>query len=320
LGILIDGAQYDNVLFTGKVRITRLDLGGFGSEWRTDFTFGSQWGIESEYYKPLARESRWFLAPRVYAQDTPFNLYDRSIQLADYRIRQYGTGVDLGYAFNRFSELRLGYEISDYRSSLRVGAPVLPTPHGRVGISSVRYNLDKLDSPIVPRQGEAVRSRVQWTDASPGAPRAFPLAELYLVGVHRTSKAGSVFVQAYGGSTFGHQDTGLPQFYLGGPGILSAYGEHELRTNQYYLLRAGYIRELANLPPLIGNKIYLISAYELGKTYGLPPSSTLSLSSRLPTDGTVALVIDTLFGPLSIGGSAGDTGHYKWYFSLGKVF
>jgi NTE family protein len=134
------------------------------------------------------------------------------------------------------------------------------------------------------------------------------------------SKPGSVFVQAYGGSTFGYQNTALPQFFLGGPGRLSAYGTNELRTNQYFLLRAGYIHELFKLPPLIGNKVYLMSAYELGKTYGVPPSSVFSPSSRLPNDGSVALVVDTLFGPLAVGGSAGDTGHYKWYFSVGRVF
>jgi len=319
LGILIDGADYNNVLFTTTARITVMDRVGFGSEWRTDFSIGSEWGAATELYKPLARRA-WFIAPRAYATDEPFDLYDRSTQLADYRIRQYGGALDLGYALNRSSELRLGYDISDLHSSLRVGSPILPTPTGRVGSSSIRYDLDTLDSPVVPRRGQAVRGRFQWTDEYPGSPQAFPLAELYMTEVVPVSKPGSVFAQAYGGTTFGRENTGLPQFLLGGPTRLSAYGTNELRTNQYFLFRLGYVHELASLPPLIGNKIYLLSTYELGKTYGLPPTSIFGLSSRLPNDGAVALVLDTLFGPLAIGASVGDTGHHKWYFRLGRIF
>jgi hypothetical protein len=30
-------------------------------------------------------------------------------------------------------------------------------------------------------------------------------------------------------------------------------------------------------------------------------------------------VINTLFGPLAIGGSVGDTGHREWFFRLGRI-
>jgi NTE family protein len=160
---------------------------------------------------------------------------------------------------------------------------------------------------------------MQWADAYPGAPAGFPLAELYIAGVKPVSKRGSVDLQAYGGSTFGHQNTGLPQFFLGGPGQLSAYGVHELRTDQYFLARLGYIRDLFNLPPLFGTKVYLVSAYELGKVYG-QPLSAFTHSSNLPMDGTTSIVVDTLIGPLAFGGSMGDTGHKKVFFSLGRIF
>jgi NTE family protein len=320
LGISIDGAEPDNVLFSMKARITVMDPFGFRSEWRTDFSVGSEWGATTELYKPLGPATGWFVAPRIHLTNEPFQLYSRSTQLADYRIYHYGGGLDVGYLFNRFSELRIGYDASYFRSSIRVGDPILPTPSGALRSSSIRYNLDTLDSPVIPRSGEAVRGTVQWTDAAPGAPTGFPLAELYVAGVHPISKPASIFAQAYGGSTFGHDHTGLPQFFLGGPGRLTAYGVNELRANQYFLVRLGYIRELAALPPLVGGKIYFLSAYELGKTYGLPPGSIPTASSRLPMDGTVALVVDTRVGPLAIGAAAGDTGHYAWYFRLGRIF
>ena len=190
LGMLIDGSDYNNVLFTANARITAADVAGFGSEWRTDLSVGSIWGMSTELYKPLAPDTRWFVAPRAYANNSPFDLYDRSTRIADYRIHRYGGGFDLGYAINRSSELRVGYDIGYFESSLRIGQPILPSPSGRTGASSLRYDLDTLDSPVIPRRGVALQVRLQWTDASPGAQRGFPLADVYWAAVRPVSKPG----------------------------------------------------------------------------------------------------------------------------------
>ena len=60
----IDGTEPDNVTYTLGGRLTFLDVGGFGSEWRTDFAIGNTYGISSEYYKRFTQASKWFYAPR----------------------------------------------------------------------------------------------------------------------------------------------------------------------------------------------------------------------------------------------------------------
>ena len=314
IGFLVDGSDVNNVRWTTNARITALDVGGFRSEWRTDLSIGSTWGISSEYYRPISATSKWFVAPRALAMSTPFDLYHRSTQLAQYRIRRYGGGVDWGYAINRFSEFRLGYEVGYLDPSLSIGSPVLPEPRGQTGISSIRYNLDQLDSPLVPRTGQIVRFRAAWIDAAPGASQGFPLSEVSAGVIRPVSKRGSAYLQAFGGTTFGHDDTGIPQFFLGGPSQWNAYGTNELRTNQYWLARVGYVHELFSLPPLLGYKTYFTSAYELGQAQRAPGVS------RLPNDGSLGLVAETLIGPLFVGGSVGDSGHRRVYFSLGRFF
>ena len=42
--------------------------------------------------------------------------------------------------------------------------------------------------------------------------------------------------------------------------------------------------------------------------------------SKLPNDGAAGVIARTALGPVFIGGSVGDTGHAKWFFSLGRVF
>jgi NTE family protein len=314
IGFLVDGSDLGNVRWTTNTRITALDVGGFRSEWRTDVSVGSTWGLSSEYYRPVTAVSKWFVAPRALATSVPFDLYNRSTQLAQYRIHRYGGGIDWGYAINRFSEVRFGYDVGYINTSLHIGSPLLPEPRGRIGTSSMRYSLDKLDSPVVPRSGQIARFRAAWTDSAPGSSKGFPLSEAYIGVIRPVSKRSSAYLQAYGGTTFSHDETGIPQFFLGGVGQFNAYGTNELRMNQYWLGRVGYLYELFSLPPLIGHKTYFTSAYEVGQAFRAPGSS------RLPNDGSLGLVAETLLGPLFIGGSAGDSGHHRVYFSLGRFF
>jgi NTE family protein len=314
VGFLIDGSQVENVRFTANARITALDVAGLGSEWRTDLSAGSTWGLSSEFYKPLRAGTKWFISPRAGATSNPFDLYDRTIDLAQYRVRQIGAGLDFGYAIDRFSQIRVGYEAGYLQTSLQTGDPVLATPAGRVGITSMRYELDHLDSAIVPRNGQSLTWRTQWDDASPGARRGFPLSEMGGSVVRPVSARASVYLQAFGGTTYGYQQTGIPQFFLGGPARLSAYGTNELRTDQYVLGRLGYLYELFRLPPMLGNRVYATAAYEFADAFAAPGAS------RFPTDGSVALAIETVLGPLVLGGSLGDTGHHKVWFQLGRFF
>jgi NTE family protein len=56
-GFEVDGSQPENVTFTMGGRLTFLDIAGFGSELRTDFQFGNNYGIATELYKPFTQTS-----------------------------------------------------------------------------------------------------------------------------------------------------------------------------------------------------------------------------------------------------------------------
>jgi hypothetical protein len=98
-------------------------------------------------------------------------------------------------------------------------------------------------------------------------------------------------------------------------GLLSAYGLNELLGNQYFTGRAGYLRKVFTLPSFVGKQVYLVGYGEVGKMYGDPLPAP-----RVSGDGAAGLLAETSFGPVFVGGSAGDTGHQKWFFQLGRVF
>jgi NTE family protein len=311
----VDGSESADVTFTQALRLTMMDVAGYRSEWRTDALFGNTYGISSELYKPFTAASKWFLAPHASASSTQFKIYQRSDPLVIYGRKDASIGADIGYGFNRFSEIRFGYEVGDLDAHVRLGQPQFPSISGRTGNAKLHFLVDHGDDPIIPRRGYTAETTFRWYDTSPGAPEAFPTMEGQVQFFQPITAPASIFVTAQGGTTFSSRETGpVPQFFLGGPLHLGAYGTNELFGNQYYFFRLGYLHDLFTLPPFLGKKIYAIGTYEFAKMYGFPQQS------GFPNDINGGVLAETAFGPLVIGGSFGDSGHRKWYFQLGRVF
>ena len=310
----VDGSQSGNVDFTMGTRFTFMDVAGFRSEWRTDVLLGNTYGIQTELFRPFHAESRWFIAPHAEASDITFQIYAKNDPLSDYRIYRTNIGADIGYSFGRFSELRVGYEIGSLNTKLRLGAPEIPSVQGRVGQTHMRYLLDHTDDPVIPRRGFSAEANFRWFDQSPGAKGGFPSMDLKLGYFQPITQPASIFLETEGGTTYGSSSTGVPQFFLGGPVRLSAYGQNEFQGNQYYLIRAGYMHDLLTLPPFLGKKVYAVGTYEIGKMYGV------TSGTEFPNDVAAGLLAETALGPFFIGGSVGDSGHRKWFFQLGRVF
>jgi NTE family protein len=312
--LVIDGSEYGQVQFLLGARITFLDVGSFGSEWRNDIKVGSEYGVRSEYYRPFGQKLRWFVAPRVFAGNSQEDFYSHETLIAEYRDRQAGGAFDIGHRFGRTSELRVGYYAAEQKFSPSVGSAPFGTLQGRIGTTSLRFNRIGRDNPIIPTRGFDLHLRAEWSDSNPGAKEGFALAETQMTFFKPVSATSSVFFTADGGTTFTYHQTGLPPFSLGGSQNLVAYGANEFLTDQYFLFKGGYIRRLWHLPPLLGDKIYVLGTYEIAKIYDLKTVSSV------PTDVAGALVVNTIFGPVVVGTAFGATGHYKFFYRVGRVF
>ncbi len=313
-GVVVDGTQTDDVTFTAGARLTFMDVAGYRSEWRTDFQFGQTYGLTTDLYRPLTPLGKWFVDPFLSAKQFTFLVYKMSNPRADYRIDDVLGGADMGYAISRFSEIRAGYGIGYTQEFLRLGTPDFASTTGRIGALHARYILDHTNDAVIPTRGYYVQSNFYYYDTYPDATEAFPSLTTtvqFFQPVHRDS----IFFVGSGGSTFGYRNTGDPQFFLGGVGRLTAYGLNELLGNQFFVGRVGYLRQIFTLPTFVGKNVYLIGYGEVGKMYGDPFGAP-----RLSGDGALGVIADTALGPIFIGGSAGDTGHYKWFFQLGRVF
>jgi len=318
--ILLDGWDYRNITFSVGGRLTMLDLGSYGSELRVDGLLGSEYLLTAEYYRPFDTKRHFFVAPRGVLDDAPLNYYNENSLIAEYRTKTLGGGIDVGDDFNASSELRIGYEGAYFKLYPNVVDPAsLPThASGPEGDTHVRYVYDHLDDPITPESGLRLKTNWEWWNAKPVTTSAFPVAELRVLDFVPAGSASSVYLGASGGSTLWTNPPILPPpFSLGGSFRLPAYNTNELLTNQYFLFQGGYLYQLSRLSPLIGGKILLFAGADVGKAYYYEPASDVS---RLPSDGAAGVLVNTLLGPVVLGGAIGDRGHHKFFFELGRAY
>src|SRR3984885_5816644 len=144
--INIDGTNYNQVLFSAGARITFLDFGTFGSELRNDLVVGSLYELNSEYYHPFSTATHFFIAPQVALDTSKFYFYYDNHIDSQYRKRQLGGALDVGYTFGAHAEARVGYQSAYQRYSPVIGDTVIyPVPSGRIGVSRFHYALNLTD-------------------------------------------------------------------------------------------------------------------------------------------------------------------------------
>jgi NTE family protein len=313
--ISLDGSNFNGVYFSLGARVTFLDFGTYRTELRNDFVIGSQYGIASQYYRPFSATSRWFIAPNAFANYQLYPIYKQNTFLAEYHKSFIGGGLDLGYNFGRVAQMTLGYTAEYQKFVPKIGnSELLPTVSGRYGATTWGFTLIDVDNPVIPREGQAGTFNTSWLDSNPGASHSFPLAQGRLLKLFRLGPPSSAYFSAGGGTTFGNERIGVPPFSLGANSYFAAYGQNELLTNQYYLFQTGYLRKVLKLPILLGEGVYFNGLFEVGKVFAPP------FKSQVPGDVSAAIVINTIFGPLSIGGAVGTAGHQRIFFELGRLF
>jgi NTE family protein len=313
--LLLGGSNFSGVNFSMGARITFLDFGSYRTELRNDVIIGSQYGINTQYYRPFSATSKWFIAPEGFANYLQYPIYRKDVFLAQYRRTSVGGGLEVGYEFGRVAQLSLGYTGAQESLSPKIGdTSILPNVSGRFGATTLRFALNEVDNPVIPRTGQYMNLSTSWTDANPGAAHSFPVSEGGVVKFIKLNQPSSVYFGARGGTTFGNELVGVPLFSLGGPNTFAAYGENELLTDQYYAFQTGYLRKIVKLPVLLGEGLYFNGLFEVGRVFS-PPFKT-----QKPGDGVVALVANTIFGPIEFGGAVGTAGHRRVFFKLGRIF
>lgn len=324
LGVELNNIDSVDFALTVAGRTTIYDVVGDGSEVRLDFAAGTRLGVGGELYLPIGVP--WFFAaPRAFAGRSERNRFVGEQLVGEYWRRQADAGFDLGVNFGRRAQLRVGVDAARVEETLRVGDPSLPEAMGTQQFASARLVYDGQDSPVVPSRGvyagasarrffsaPAVKGAPTVVDAIQN-PQEFWQAEFGATGFHSLSRRNRIFFRAAAGTSFDAQPY-LNDFSLGGPFRLSAYLNDELRGAHFALAGAGYMRQLPRLPSWVGGHAYAAVWVESGSAFQSRSAVTWH------QDIAAGLIIDSMIGPVFVGGSVGPGGHSRVYFSLGPFF
>lgn len=303
-----------------KGRIAFYDTVMPDSELRVDFGVGTSQQAGVELYRRLFG-SRVFVAPRGYWRRHSLNGYDAAGELrAEYREKEAGGGIDLGFDLGSRSELRLGYDVADLRTRLRVGEPSLPEAEGRNASASVRWTSDGQTSPIIPTRGIFTRVALRYYTDTPDAvflgeefvgPEDYPQIEARFSSFHRFHERHRIFYVASAGSSFG-DEPGYNEFLLGGLLRLGAFHDGEISGDNYVVGVGGLLYQVLRLPDIIGASGYIGAWLEAGSAF----DEWSEASAQWNASG--GFVLETFLGPLFVGGSVSlNDGDGRFYVNLG---
>jgi len=198
---------------------------------------------------------------------------------------------------------------------LKVGTPIQQAFSIQPFVSSARFQYLGQDNVQVPTRGTELRTLYRYSTQTPNTSGGYSQWDTTISHFIPVGSRGIIFGTASGGTSFGAANLGLAGFSLGGPLRLSAYNRGELLGNNYFLAETGYLHRLLKLNPVIGDAIYGTGFFEIGKAWDGPPGMP-----NLPFDVSGAIVVTSFFGPVYGGVSGGDSGHFAWFFGLGRIF
>jgi len=322
LGLNLENTVSDSFRVTMTARYLAYDVLGAGSELRLDATIGSDPGVAAELYTPIGA-GRLFVAPFADIVTRTLNFIEDDAIVARYGERSSQAGLNVGVNLGRQSDLRAGVFIGRQSTEVQVGDPGLPAFAGKSVVSEVAWRFDSQDSPALPTAGSVASAHLRHVVDAPEVEP--PLAShrsseglMQLAGEDNTfwtiRGRDRVFVLGGGGTSFDHTPLPTEQFTLGSTFHLGAYGNGELRGDHYYILSAGYLRQLGRLPDFLGGAICAGGWLENGDAFDAWSSA------RLRTNASAGVIMDSLIGPVILAGSAGFDGRWRTYVGVGRVF
>lgn len=297
---------------TFDLRFVDQNLGGFGSELRSDIQLGYLTRISMEYYRQLL-PSGWFVQPHLGILRRPVYIWSDQKRIAERFEQQAGGGVDFGRTIGRNMQIAAQWRAESVRWKMTTGSDGQGNLSGTAQRAMLQFNYDSTTSAVISPRGlllNVTAGKLFHSVASKDS----PFLKANFTHAHSIQER-NVFVVGGEIDTYFRNNVADPlRFTLGGPGSLSASSIEEYRGTDLYFAHTAYLRKLSSLPHLLGEGLYAATIYEAGQVW------SPERRSFLRQDGGFGVVISTPLGSMLLGGAVGDAGRRKVFFSLGRLF
>ena len=319
-GLNLEDDFQGNSLYNAAARFLVTEINDLGAEWLTDLQIGSNPKAVTEFYQPLSARRLWFVAPSARIEMRDLRVYSKDVAIADFREREAEADLDLGRELGNWGEVRVGMHRINGLARVRFGDPTLVDREFNNGEFFFKFSYDQLDSVDFPRTGET--GSLQWNAdrAALGANAAVDrVAADWLMA--RSRGRNTLLLWGSAGATVHGviKPTALQDFYsLGGFFNLSGLAARSLTGPNYAIARAIYFRKVGRGGEgLLEFPAYLGMSFEAGNVWQRRGQMSFGEARK---DVSLFLGLDTLLGPLYVGGGYDTTGHSAYYLFLGRTF
>ena len=301
--------------FSALGQLTRTQLNRRGAEWKTRVSVGSFDELFTEVYQPLDYKGFLFVAPWVQLFGSEVSSPSAEGELEQVRIKLAGAGLDFGVQFRNVGELRFGAFRASGDVDILTESDVEPFDFKIAGWRS-SLTIDRLDNADFPRRGSLLDLRLFLSREALGADSDYDRLDLFALTARsfgRNSLVGWIDARS-------NLDTEIPffeRFQLGGFGNVSGLELGTIQGNLGAIGVLSYFREIALLPPAIGDGVYLGGTLEAGGAWDTRDEVD---ASDLIWAASVLVGADTGFGPLYLGYGQTETGQDAFYLFLGRLF
>ncbi|MBL8150275.1 MAG: hypothetical protein JNN15_10160, partial [Blastocatellia bacterium] len=313
VGIEVEANEANDLNFTVGGRLTLYDIGKYGSELRTDLKLGFRTLVATEYYRPISKNRFLQIATRGFYSRETFPFFVSSRRLGEFQANIAGAGIDLAFLKTR-SEVRVGYEIASLNVRQRSG--VVPTPLLKDGTANslrVKWVYDGQDSATISTKGTRISAEGRYYITTTEN-RSFPQVALNFSHLKPINGSSSLIINFIGSTSFNRDAGLLQQQTVGGPFRLTGFNRNEFRGNHTVIGSLGYLKQIGEISPLVGGRVFAIGMYEVGGAY------RNFFAPKLNNSFAGGILVDTRIGPFSIIGGLGQGGRGQLYVSFGQSF
>jgi NTE family protein len=277
--------------------INATQLNTLGGQWKTTLTLGSPLELKTRFFQPLTYHQRLFVSPYFAWRQDLARVYNDEIALATYKVSRGVGGLDVGYDFGSWGELRVGYARAFGKARLKVGDPIFPNVDVDEGGIVASMQIDQIDDVNLPHEGYGGIVEYFANRESLGATDSYDKIAGTALGVHTIGRWTGL-AKIEGGSGLHSNIPFYDEFQLGGLFRLSGRPTGQLTGDRYGLAAVLVYYRLTKEPGAIIKGLYAGVSGEAGNTWAFGTPATFS---GIKSGGGVFVVADTLVGPLFIG-------------------
>jgi NTE family protein len=317
-GMKLETSSESSLLWAMLLDYTHTQLNQYGGEIRMEIEGGGLVrGLAVEWYQPLSRGGRFFLAPAIEFSDERINIYSNNDIVAEVNQDSIIGRLDAGISGFEYGEVRIGVQGGQVWDSGNSGINILPEVDETVAGLTTQFRLNQLDDPYFPTKGFSLAFNGFFTSKELGSDQTFSRIDFgavapFTIGRHTITPAVSA------GSSLGTQLPFYATFHLGGMDNFAGYAPYQLFGNNFGIASLGYRYRMARLPPTLGDGVFAILRLDAGNVWDDADNVGVS---NLKVGGLLGLGADTAIGRVILGiGKAEEVRSPHFYLSIGNAF